>query len=96
MGLQRPPDLLVEGGIVLGGGDDNAVGALRPVDLVVTELAVIAFPNGHATLIETAPDVSVERVLEATEAELIGIFAEATRLEAEFWSMGWRAGLPAR
>ena len=26
----------------------------RPLDLVVTELAVIAFPDGRATLVETA------------------------------------------
>ena len=26
-------------------------------------------------------------------AELIGIFKEATRLETDFWEMGWRAGL---
>jgi acetate CoA/acetoacetate CoA-transferase beta subunit len=43
----------------------------RPVDLVVTEMAVISFPAGRATLIETAPDVSVTQVLEATEAELV-------------------------
>ncbi len=43
----------------------------RPVDLVVTELAVIAFPAGRATLIETAPGVSVAQVIEATEAELV-------------------------
>ena len=45
--------------------------SLRPVDLVVTELAVIAFPEGHATLIETAPGVSVDEVLAKTEARLI-------------------------
>ena len=28
----------------------------------------------------------------AREAELIVIFKEATRLEIEFWEMGWRAG----
>jgi thiaminase/transcriptional activator TenA len=28
----------------------------------------------------------------AREAELIAIFTEATRLEAGFWEMGWRAG----
>jgi thiaminase/transcriptional activator TenA len=28
----------------------------------------------------------------AREAELIVIFKEATRLEADFWEMGWRAG----
>jgi acetate CoA/acetoacetate CoA-transferase beta subunit len=43
----------------------------RPVDMVVTDLAVIAFPNGRATLIETAPSVSVADVVNATEAELI-------------------------
>ena len=26
------------------------------------------------------------------EAELIAIFRESTRLEADFWEMGWRAG----
>jgi acetate CoA/acetoacetate CoA-transferase beta subunit len=44
--------------------------SVRPVDLVVTELAVIGFPNGRATLLETAPGVTVEQVCEATEAEL--------------------------
>jgi acetate CoA/acetoacetate CoA-transferase beta subunit len=43
----------------------------RPIDLLVTELAVIAFPGGHATLLETAPGVSVSQVLEATEARLV-------------------------
>jgi acetate CoA/acetoacetate CoA-transferase beta subunit len=42
----------------------------RSVDLVVTELAVIGFPGGRATLMETAPGVGVKQVLEATEAEL--------------------------
>jgi acetate CoA/acetoacetate CoA-transferase beta subunit len=43
----------------------------RPVDLVVTELAVIAFPEGKATLVETAPGVSAAQVIAATEAPLI-------------------------
>jgi acetate CoA/acetoacetate CoA-transferase beta subunit len=43
----------------------------RPVDLVVTELAVIAFPEGRATLVETADGVTIDQVLGATEAELI-------------------------
>lgn len=43
----------------------------RSVDLVVTELAVIGFPEGRATLLETAEGVTVEQVLEATEAELV-------------------------
>jgi acetate CoA/acetoacetate CoA-transferase beta subunit len=45
--------------------------AERPVDLVVTELAVIGFPNGRATLLETAPGVSVAEVRASTEAELV-------------------------
>jgi acetate CoA/acetoacetate CoA-transferase beta subunit len=43
----------------------------RPVSLVVSELAVIDFPDGKARLLETAPGVSVEQVLASTEAELI-------------------------
>ena len=42
----------------------------RPVDLVVTELAVIGFPGGRATLLETAPGVTVDQVVAATEAKL--------------------------
>jgi acetate CoA/acetoacetate CoA-transferase beta subunit len=44
--------------------------SVRPVDLVVTEMAVIGFPEGHATLLETGPGASVEAVIAATEAEL--------------------------
>jgi acetate CoA/acetoacetate CoA-transferase beta subunit len=43
----------------------------RPIDLLVTEMAVIAFPGGRATLMETAPGVKVEQVIAATEAVLI-------------------------
>jgi acetate CoA/acetoacetate CoA-transferase beta subunit len=42
----------------------------RPVDLLVSELAVIGFPGGRATLLETAPSVTVEQVIAATEAKL--------------------------
>ena len=42
----------------------------RPIDLLVTEMAVIAFSGGRATLLETAPGVTVQQVLAATEAEL--------------------------
>jgi acetate CoA/acetoacetate CoA-transferase beta subunit len=43
----------------------------RPVDLLVTELAVIDFPDERATLRETAPGVSVEQVVAATAAKLV-------------------------
>jgi acetate CoA/acetoacetate CoA-transferase beta subunit len=44
--------------------------SVRRIDLLVTEMAVIAFPQGRATLLETAPGVSVDDVLAATEAQL--------------------------
>jgi len=44
--------------------------SIRPVDLVVTEMAVVGFPNGRATLLELAPGVTVAQVIEATEAPL--------------------------
>jgi acetate CoA/acetoacetate CoA-transferase beta subunit len=51
--------------------------ATRPVDLVVTELAVIAVSDGHLTLIETAPGVTVDEVRNNTDAELV--VADAVR-----------------
>ena len=45
--------------------------SLRPVDLVVTDLAVIGFPNGRITLLETAPGVSVAEVMAVTEADIV-------------------------
>ncbi len=47
------------------------VTAVRPVDLLVTELAVIAFDDGRATLRETGPGISISQVVAATEAELV-------------------------
>src|SRR5262245_15011911 len=44
--------------------------SITPVDLVVTEMAVVGFPNGRATLLEVAPGVTVAQVIEATEAPL--------------------------
>ena len=42
----------------------------RPVDLVVTDMAVIGFSDGRATLLETAPGITVGEVLALTEADL--------------------------
>src|SRR6267154_2222016 len=42
----------------------------RPVSLIVTDMAVIAFPDGKATLLETAPGISIAEVVAASEAEL--------------------------
>src|SRR4051812_47315319 len=43
----------------------------RAVELVVTELAVIAFKDGRLKLLEVAPGVTVDEVRAATEAELV-------------------------
>ena len=43
----------------------------RPVDLIVTEMAVIAFQDGRLQLLETAPGVTADQVRAATEAELV-------------------------
>jgi acetate CoA/acetoacetate CoA-transferase beta subunit len=43
----------------------------RRVELVVTELAVIEFQDGHAILRETAPGKTAAQVVAATEAELV-------------------------
>jgi len=45
--------------------------SVRAIDLVVTDMAVIGFPDGRATLMETAPGVSVADVIANTEAELV-------------------------
>ena len=42
----------------------------RPVDLVVTDMAVMGFEEGKIILLETAPGVSVAEVMAVTEAEL--------------------------
>ena len=39
--------------------------------MVVTDMAVIAFLDGRATLLETAPSVSIAEVMAVTEAELV-------------------------
>ena len=43
----------------------------RPVDLVVTELAVIAFREGRPVLLERAPGVPVSQIIENTQAVIV-------------------------
>ena len=45
--------------------------SVRPVHLVVTDMAVIGFAAGSATLLETAPGVTIGEVMAATEADLL-------------------------
>lgn len=43
----------------------------RPVDLIVTEMAVIEFVNGKAQLIEVAPGLTANEVLALVEADVV-------------------------
>jgi acetate CoA/acetoacetate CoA-transferase beta subunit len=43
----------------------------RPIDLLVSEMAVISFAGEKATLLETGPGVTVNQVVEATGAKLV-------------------------
>src|SRR3979490_82875 len=43
----------------------------RPVDLVVTDMAVIGFSGGRATLLETRPGIRLAGVRAATETQLV-------------------------
>ena len=45
--------------------------SVRPVDLVVTDMAVIGFPDHKATLLERAPGISIGEVMALTEADLV-------------------------
>ena len=45
--------------------------SVRPVDLVVTDMAVIGFPDHKATLLERAPGISIGEVVALTEADLV-------------------------
>jgi acetate CoA/acetoacetate CoA-transferase beta subunit len=45
--------------------------SMRPVDLVVTDMAVMGFESGRISLMETAPGVSIAEVMAVTEAELV-------------------------
>jgi acetate CoA/acetoacetate CoA-transferase beta subunit len=43
----------------------------RPIDMLVSEMAVITFKDGKATLQETGPSVTVDQVVAATAAKLV-------------------------
>jgi len=50
---------------------DLPLTSVRRVDLVVTEMAVIGFSNGHATILETGPGVTIAQVIAATDADVV-------------------------
>jgi thiaminase/transcriptional activator TenA len=70
----------------------QAGAAANPYRVWIDEYAGAAYQEVAAKA-RADLDCLAERYLTPTrEAELVAIFTEATRLEADFWEMGWRAG----
>jgi thiaminase (transcriptional activator TenA) len=70
----------------------DAPAASNPYRDWIAEYAGAPYQEVAAKARAQLDDLAVRYVTPAREAELIAIFKEATRLEADFWEMGWRAG----
>jgi thiaminase (transcriptional activator TenA) len=70
----------------------NANAANNPYRVWIAEYAGAPYQEVATNARAHLDDLAERYVTPAREAELIAIFREATRLEADFWEMGWRAG----
>jgi thiaminase/transcriptional activator TenA len=70
----------------------DAMAAANPYRVWIAEYAGAPYQEVAAKAQAHLDDLADRYVTPAREAELIAIFREATRLEADFWEMGWRAG----
>jgi thiaminase/transcriptional activator TenA len=70
----------------------NALAATNPYSVWISEYAGGPYQEVAANARAQLDGLAKRFVTPAREAELIAIFREATRLEADFWEMGWRAG----
>lgn len=73
----------------------DALAPTNPYSVWIAEYAGGPYQDVAAKAQAHLDDLALRYVTPAREAELIAIFREATRLEADFWQMGWRAGAPA-
>jgi thiaminase (transcriptional activator TenA) len=73
-------------------GRPGACAATNPYSVWINEYAGAAYQEVAARARSHMDGLADRYVTPAREAELIAVFKEATRLEAEFWEMGWRAG----
>ena len=71
----------------------RAQAATNPYRDWIAEYAGAAYQEVAAKALIQLEGLADRYATPAREAELIVIFREATRLEADFWEMGWRAGL---
>ena len=70
----------------------GALAASNPYRVWIAEYAGEAYQEVAAKARGQLDGLADRYATPAREAELTVIFAEATRLEADFWEMGWRAG----
>jgi thiaminase (transcriptional activator TenA) len=61
-----------------------------PYRVWIDEYAGVAYQEVAANARAQLDRLAERYVTPAREAELVAVFKEATRLEAEFWEMGWR------
>ena len=73
-----------------------ACAATNPYCVWIAEYAGAPYQEVAATARAHLEDLAHRYATPAREAELIAIFKEATRLEANFWEMGWQAGVSNR
>jgi thiaminase/transcriptional activator TenA len=69
----------------------DALAATNPYRVWIAEYADAPYQEVAAKAQAHLEALADRYATPAREAELIVIFREATRLEAEFWEMGWRA-----
>ena len=70
----------------------NALAATNPYRVWTSEYAGAPYQEVAAKMSAHLEGLADRYATPAREAELVAIFREATRLEADFWEMGWRAG----
>jgi thiaminase/transcriptional activator TenA len=66
--------------------------AANPYRVWIDEYAGAAYQEVAARARADLERLAERYLTPAREAELVAIFKEATRLEADFWEMGWRMG----
>jgi thiaminase (transcriptional activator TenA) len=70
----------------------DALAETNPYRVWITEYAGVAYQEIAANARAQLDRLADRYATPARQAELIVIFREATRLEADFWQMGWRVG----
>jgi thiaminase/transcriptional activator TenA len=70
----------------------NAANANNPYRVWIDEYTGAAYQEVASKAREHLDRLAARYATPAREAELVRIFKDATRLEADFWEMGWRVG----